>query len=44
MLDLNSLKNALLVTQYNLSIHSKAVTSMNATGDIFITGSNVDIN
>jgi len=44
MLDLNSLKNALLVTQDNLSIHSKAVTSMNATGDIFITGSNVDIN
>lgn len=44
MLDLNSLKNALLVTQDNLSIHSKAVTSMNATGDIFITGSKVDIN
>ncbi|WP_426477430.1 type VI secretion system Vgr family protein [Chryseobacterium sp. CBSDS_008] len=44
MLDLNSLKNALLVTQDNLSIHSKAVTSMNAAGDIFITGSNVDIN
>ncbi|MCJ7935020.1 MAG: phage baseplate assembly protein V [Chryseobacterium sp.] len=44
MLDMNALQNALLVTQDNLSIHSKSVTSINATGDIFITGSNVDIN
>ncbi|MBV8326145.1 phage baseplate assembly protein V [Chryseobacterium sp.] len=44
MLDMNALKNALLVTQDNLSIYSKSKTSMNATGDLFITGSTVDIN
>ncbi|REC77537.1 Vgr family protein [Chryseobacterium elymi] len=44
MLDLNSLQNALLVTQDKLSIHSKSITSINATGDLFITGSKVDIN
>ncbi|REC46843.1 type VI secretion system Vgr family protein [Chryseobacterium pennipullorum] len=44
MLDMNSLQNALLVTQDKLSIYSKSITSINATGDMFITGSNVDIN
>ncbi|MDQ0780495.1 hypothetical protein QF044_000349 [Chryseobacterium sp. W4I1] len=44
MLDMNSLQNALLVTQDNLSIHSQSKTSINATGDLFITGSIVDIN
>ncbi|PKF73775.1 type VI secretion system Vgr family protein [Chryseobacterium sp. PMSZPI] len=43
-LDLNSLENALLTTQDNLSIYSKALTSINATGDMTITGSTVDIN
>ncbi len=44
MLDMNSLQNALLVTQDNLSIHSKSLTSINSGGDMTITGSTVDIN
>lgn len=44
MLDMNSKDNALLVTQNNLSIHSKSNTSINATGNTYITGKQVDIN
>lgn len=44
MLDMNSKDNALLVTQNNLSLHSKSDTSINATGNTYVTGTQVDIN
>ena len=44
MLDMNSKDNALLVTQNNLSLHSKSNTSINATGNTVVTGKQVDIN
>ncbi|WP_411812206.1 type VI secretion system Vgr family protein [Chryseobacterium scophthalmum] len=44
MLDMNSKDNALLVTQNNLSLHSKSNTSINATGNTYVTGAQVDIN
>ncbi|MCD1116408.1 type VI secretion system Vgr family protein [Chryseobacterium turcicum] len=44
MLDMNSKDNALLVTQNNLSLHSKSNTSINATGNTYVTGKQVDIN
>ena len=44
MLDMNSEDNALLVTQNNLSLHSKSDTSINATGNTYVTGTQVDIN
>lgn len=43
-LDMNSKDNALLVTQNNLSLHSKSDTSINATGNTYVTGTQVDIN
>lgn len=44
MLDMNSKDNALLVTQNNLSLHSKSDTSISATGNTYVTGKEVDIN
>lgn len=44
MLDMNSKDNALLVTQNNLSLYSKSNTSINATGNTYVTGAQVDIN
>jgi len=44
MLDMNSQDNALLVTQNNLSLHSQSDTSINATGNTYVTGTQVDIN
>ncbi len=44
MLDMNSEGNALLVTQNNLSLHSKSDSSINVTGNTYVTGTQDDIN
>ncbi|WP_280695990.1 phage baseplate assembly protein V [Chryseobacterium sp. H1D6B] len=44
MLNMTSIDNTLIVSKSNLSLSSDSKTSINAGGEITITGSNVDIN